>query len=1450
MLEETRRREAELERQKRNQVSLEEIQLLRDFRTSLIMPHLAKEFDILRSSSPENTIQEVPEPSTSEQKATFQHVAPLSPPPRKAKAPAITNSPAGTALQVSPWMESTEQQPKEPETPVSEFFDGNATPSIYSTTSTLDSEQSDQPSDQYRDLAAWRSERSKRHYSNQIFGGKQRLDHYRLAKERSKTTLHESTIDENQYIESPPVSPGRQKPLPAIVAENDHDVEELCIGEKAPVVEIASIFPKELSRSTVQPLAPLPTASRPKPRGRNRPDIRRYSTDPLSKWMDHTTIGYDNDNSLEMNENYFFNDFSPDALNRRPRPKSRRMSKAAAKHLAENATGKSANPGKIDLAAIAKHLHENRLSVIQERKQISATEEDEQELARLLSDPQQANILEMHRDIASTNPPVPTSQFRVPKSSSTNTLTNDKAMSSAQAASAAIMRTRSASTSRADMQVSGFEFPKPSGLSSSSSMRITPLHSKSSSQSGSRPIHFLGSSRDDLSTVDKNERGLEADNDDVGQTDIQLGQVDADDTKLPLPLNAASEKADLIDAPNVDLSKKIQLNDKAVLSRAGSTVDRSPSTRLAAIQGIQKHLLGKSTHASQNTEDKETTNEDESTLIEEIPVTPILEERSLIRGQSVSTPVNAKGRKEKPRIALVDTSATDLISPTAFVSPRTAPAPPTVDGDAMYSGSKSHDDRKKTFNSRLRTKSSNDADESEKDTKGGFLQFRRQVSKLRRPRAGSESVSEPKVGGLKHAISHDTIKGISRYGSIENLRDGRSQGGTNDSTPSSTSNGMLPLPSNGQPRRSISMREIRSPSMEREDPLVNMAVRPNHHRSGEDLTARKRQQPSSPSQTMLHRPSTSISSTLSGSSEDKLSQRNWSSEGRSTSEDSIGSPHILPRNPLRHSRDESGKSKAAIGRSVSYRGTDRISNDHKVLSQSRLKDGENHVIPKSTLSSSKMSPAALIAMKHSDDANDVPTRPDSDQYSKKMERQPSASKGIRMISQLLGKSGKKNSTKRINEDGPNRAPTNGFPEIATDIHRQGSTSRSSQVVRRMIIYVQPEDSEEHTQPPSTANHVFNSIQERTSTSSESSHINSPDSDSAQEYVTAKVVTRQPSLKKTVVDADQPKAAANSGLTRKGTNGRKWRLENVAEETEVEHGTAVANDNEAVPRQSSSSSIPRSSYDNESIYKFYDGRQSTSERSLDSVQRATMRSAAHAQLEGLEVREMSDGSVVYGIVKKDRNGRRTSVLLPTKPDQHHTETEILTSDEDEDDIEERVLQMMGYNPNSPRLSDFMNVDRRSKTSREILPSRSSDRSQRLPPPQYPPPPIPVRSPRRMASIKQQQQLKPKVTRVQDHRAKHVSTICSKSPDGTGSTTDIYLAEEVTLSGLLDMIKDKESGDDAYTDDYYGEYYSDQTYFPDSDTEVSERLSKPTVEEKLDDALKTWEQSSTREPSHFR
>ncbi|KAJ2963779.1 hypothetical protein NQZ79_g1226 [Umbelopsis isabellina] len=1482
-LAEARRREAEMESQKRNQVTLEELQLLRDFRTSLIMPHLAKEFDILRSSSPENMIAEELEILSSPQEEPFLNVASLSPPPRKAKAPIISSTPTGSSQQVAPWMEHQEHQAEEPRTPISETFETNATPSIYSTTSTLDSEHTESLPDQYRDLAQWRAERNKRHYSNQIFGGKQRLDHYRLTKERSKTTLHEITTTEEKedevlemkeddpekmsaklaiiapevavktFKEAPAVAnmdiavqqemslttPAVAKPLPSIPAKtmnvSSDVVESLLVGERPIELEFDSNFPVEMSRSTRKPLSPLPTAHRPKPRARQRPNIKRYSIDPLSKWMDHATTGYDNDQTLDLNENYFFNDFAPDAEQRRPRPKSRRMSKHAAKHLAEGAAGKHTSSGKIDLAAIAKHLHENRYSMIQEKKRISATQEDEQELAKILADPQQLNLLEMHRDLASSNVPTATDPNQSDDDAKAMKSANEENLvSQAPFSIASTMRNRSASTSRAEPGTSFSGLPKPTGLSHSASMRISPLQSNLSGGINNRPIHFLGSKSREVTPPPINEKS-ELDDSRSSQSLNKSEQL------LERNIPSMSAKEHFVESErSIESSpKKASFTETALLSRAGSIVDRSPSTRIAAIQGIQKSLREKQiqTHVDKQADDSKLP------VIEDIPASPLQEHHDLHKKRSTNNVAQDRSiRKEKPRIAILDANAPDLTSPTAFISPRMAPLPPSLDGDAMngldskVNGSTGHEDyKRKPASPRHRTKSSNDADDADKELKGGFLQFRRQVSKLRRPRAGSDA-TQPK-SGLKHAISHENMsKGVSRFGSAENLRaeNDVNKSATNGNLSKPTPTEKLQLPNNGQPRRSISMREIRSPSMENEDPFMNMRVRPSNHNKENDekFAATPKPQPSGTKVGHLHRPSRSISSSFTGSS-----------QSRSNSEDSTGTPPILARNPLRQSRDDNGRQGAPMSRSSTTR--DRQGYEHTSV-RPKAKNGHSKIDSSSPHQNSRMTSAAAIALKHSNEILERPAPGTLDDIPvKKVDRQVSGAKGMRMLSQLLGRS--KTSAKVVNGVDKGRKAPNDLKNIDTKTRRPDSKSR--QVVRRTIIYVHPEESDELSLLKLKANAAAKTF-ERESISSDSSHINSPDSDfTGQEYVTAKVVTRQPSQKKTVVDGEQP-TANTGGLTRKGTNGRKWRLENVNEDSELKSGPASIPDQEPIPRSSSSSSIPRSSYDNESIYKFYNSRNSTSDRSLDSVQRSNMRSAAHAQLEGLEVREMSDGSVVYGIVKKDGNGRRTSVLLPMNSGQEATDEDIITSDEDEDDIEERVLEMMGYDPNSPRLSDFTYTDRRSKTSRQSQspPNKHPERNQRVPPPQYPPPPIPTRSPRRMASIREQQQLKPKVSRVQDHHAKHISTLYAKTNDRDGPTTDIYVAEEVTLSGLLDMIKDT---DDAYADDVYGDYYSDQSYFPDSDTDQPERtMSSTTVEERLDDALKTWEMSSSREPAHFR
>jgi hypothetical protein len=85
------------------------------------------------------------------------------------------------------------------------------------------------------------------------------------------------------------------------------------------------------------------------------------------------------------------------------------------------------------------------------------------------------------------------------------------------------------------------------------------------------------------------------------------------------------------------------------------------------------------------------------------------------------------------------------------------------------------------------------------------------------------------------------------------------------------------------------------------------------------------------------------------------------------------------------------------------------------------------------------------------------------------------------------------------------------------------------------------------------------------------------------------------------------------------------------------------------------------------------------------------------LEGLELREMSDGSVVWGVVKKQGNRKSFFATLDDKME---------PEDVERDQIEKSVLALMGLEPDSL----------------DHLPARLSNAAVR-------PPPIPKRSPRR-------------------------------------------------------------------------------------------------------------------------
>jgi hypothetical protein len=146
-------------------------------------------------------------------------------------------------------------------------------------------------------------------------------------------------------------------------------------------------------------------------------------------------------------------------------------------------------------------------------------------------------------------------------------------------------------------------------------------------------------------------------------------------------------------------------------------------------------------------------------------------------------------------------------------------------------------------------------------------------------------------------------------------------------------------------------------------------------------------------------------------------------------------------------------------------------------------------------------------------------------------------------------------------------------------------------------------------------------------------------DDTAEYATATKVTRQVSRRKRLVeDPEQHQPSLDDG------NHKKWRLESVSE-------LNVANNNND---------------DNNS-------------------------------LEGLELREMSDGSVVWGVVKKQGNRKSFFATLDDKME---------PEDVERDQIEKSVLALMGLEPDSL----------------DHLPARLSNAAGR-------PPPIPKRSPRR-------------------------------------------------------------------------------------------------------------------------
>ncbi|KAI7870631.1 hypothetical protein BDF14DRAFT_1497638 [Spinellus fusiger] len=151
------------------------------------------------------------------------------------------------------------------------------------------------------------------------------------------------------------------------------------------------------------------------------------------------------------------------------------------------------------------------------------------------------------------------------------------------------------------------------------------------------------------------------------------------------------------------------------------------------------------------------------------------------------------------------------------------------------------------------------------------------------------------------------------------------------------------------------------------------------------------------------------------------------------------------------------------------------------------------------------------------------------------------------------------------------------------------------------------------------------------------------------------------------------------------------------------------------------------------------------------------------LNGLEVREMSDGSVQWGIVQKQGNRKSFYTAHPSFVDsQQNTYTgdiseESESREEEEEEEEERVLALMGLQPQKspPTMGSQLSV----------------------------PPPVPRKSSRRLTdpSGKTKSHHYSPIYE-QDAHAEHIATTHGRN----ALPTDIYYAPEMTLDGLVEMI----------------------------------------------------------------
>ncbi|ORX51245.1 hypothetical protein DM01DRAFT_1337307 [Hesseltinella vesiculosa] len=301
----------------------------------------------------------------------------------------------------------------------------------------------------------------------------------------------------------------------------------------------------------------------------------------------------------------------------------------------------------------------------------------------------------------------------------------------------------------------------------------------------------------------------------------------------------------------------------------------------------------------------------------------------------------------------------------------------------------------------------------------------------------------------------------------------------------------------------------------------------------------------------------------------------------------------------------------------------------------------------------------------------------------------SAKGGIRLLSSLLAKA------RTSRRSTPTAAPTTKTINLPNDddddddddnkslddtsSHQQRKKNSRNKVVRRTIIYVQPNAldflKKEGQMPP---------LPPKTELALPPVPPPHQDTTSA-EYATATKLSRQTSRRKRLVE--EPAAVDSLDVA---DHTKKWRLESVSEL-------------DVSPRKNSLQFLKDEVDD---LVQFYTGEVDDNDHSGSS-----------SRLEGLELREMSDGSVVWGIVKKQGN-RKSFHATKALQSMMEQANEV---DQTHEDIEKSVLALMGLTPDS--LNHLPPSPPRTSPSTSFIPPHATKSTS------LPPPPIPKRSPRR-------------------------------------------------------------------------------------------------------------------------